>query len=56
MRPDNPRIRGLLAEREELEIALQEACSPDEAASIRADLTAVQHSLWLAGYPLEEMA
>jgi hypothetical protein len=50
------RIAELLRQDEELREDLQNARTADEAACYRADLHAVQHSLWLAGYTPEAEA
>jgi len=51
--PQRKRIAELLREDEQLREDLQNATSKDEADGIRADLYAVQHSLFLAGYSPE---
>lgn len=50
-----PRIRELLAALEDARAALVEAVSAEHAACAREDISAISHSLWLAGYEPEEV-
>lgn len=52
----NARIRHLLDDLRDLGADLDEATSAPQAADIRADIHAVRHSLWLAGWEPEEEA
>lgn len=53
----NPRTQRLLDDLRDLQADLAEATTAPQAADLRADIHAVRHSLWLAGWePQEEAA
>jgi hypothetical protein len=54
LRPSAARIGELLIDLAALKLDLADAKMPDEAAFWKAEITALQHSLFLAGYQPEE--
>ena len=52
----NTRINKLLSDLADCEADLVEATTADQAASIREDIHAIRHSLWLAGWFTEKEA
>lgn len=56
LHPNASRIRELLRDLEDCREDLANARTAEEAADVRANMNACQHSLWLAGYSPEEEA
>ena len=54
LRSNQPRIDALLRELEDAKEDLWLATTKEHADAARADIAALQHSLWLAGYRPEE--
>lgn len=55
-RPNQARIAGLISDLADAKQDLWLATSGDHAAAARADISTIQHSLWLAGHSSEEAA